>query len=87
MAAEAATALSDKAASYLRRPYARVIVPETDGTYRAEILEFPGCLATGDTPAEALDSLEEIAVDWLEAALERNQPIPEPVESCRRART
>jgi len=76
------TALSgDDAASYLRRPYARVVIPESDGTYRGEILEFPGCIATGDTPAEALEALEEVAAEWLEAALERGQSIPEPVEN------
>ncbi len=77
-----ATARSDdKAVSYLRQPYARVMIPESDGTYRGEILEFPGCIATGDTPAETLDALEEVAAEWLEAALERGQPIPEPVEN------
>jgi predicted RNase H-like HicB family nuclease len=81
MAAEEATAPSDKAASYLRQPYARMVVPEIDGTYRGEILEFPGCIATGDTPAETLTALEEVAAEWLEAALERNQPIPAPVEN------
>ncbi len=72
---------SDNAASYLRQPYARVVVPESDGTYRGEILEFPGCIATGDTPAETLDTLEEVATEWLDAALMRGQTIPEPVEN------
>ena len=71
----------DNIASYLKRPYARVIIPEVDGTYRGEISEFPGCIATGDTPAEALEALEEVAAEWLEAALDRNQPIPVPVEN------
>src|SRR5271169_2780194 len=80
MAVEAVMTLSDRPASYLKLPYARIIIPETDGTYRGEILEFPGCIATGDTPGEALDSLEEVATEWLESALERNQSIPAPVE-------
>jgi antitoxin HicB len=70
------------AREYLQRPYARVIVPETDGTYRGEIREFPGCIALADTPAEAVAALEEVAESWIDAALEQGQSIPEPaVES------
>jgi antitoxin HicB len=82
MTEEAAMALSDRAASYLKQPYARIVIPETDGTYRGEILEFPGCIATGDTPAEALEALEEVAIEWLNAALTNNQPIPAPLENA-----
>jgi predicted RNase H-like HicB family nuclease len=66
---------------YLAKPYGRNVVPEPDGTYRAEIIEFPGCIAAGDTAAEALARLEDVALSWLEAALEKKQRIPEPIES------
>jgi antitoxin HicB len=72
---------SERVISYLRKPYARIVVPEEDGTFRGEILEFPGCIATGDTPAETLSALEDVASAWLEGALEHNQLIPEPVEN------
>ena len=72
---------NEAAAGCLKRPYARVVVPETDGTFRAEILEFPGCIATGDSAAEALTELEEVAVAWLSAALAQGQKIPEPLEA------
>jgi predicted HicB family RNase H-like nuclease len=68
-------------AEILRRPYARVIVPEPDGTFRAEIVDFPGCIASGDTQADALAALENVAASWLEATLERKQAIPEPSET------
>ena len=67
---------------YLAKPYGRNVVPEPDGTYRAEIIEFPGCIAAGDTAAEALARLENVAQSWLEAALEKKQRIPEPIESA-----
>jgi antitoxin HicB len=67
-------------ADYMKRPYARVLVPEEDGTYRGEILEFPGCISTGDTAAEALDSLEEIAESWIASALANGQSVPPPSE-------
>lgn len=70
-----------KARSYLRHPYARVVIPEEDGTFRAEIAEFPGCIAIGDTIVDAISALEEAALDWLVAALDNNQPIPRPIES------
>lgn len=79
MAAETVT--NEPVASYLRQPYARIVIPESDGTFRGEILEFPGCIATGDTPADALSELEEVASAWLQGALEQNQPIPEPVDN------
>jgi len=63
----------------LRDPYARVLVPAEDGTYTAEVLEFPGCYAEGDTPTEAIRNLEDAAVSWIEAALEQGQQIPPPV--------
>ena len=67
--------------AYLRLPYSRVIVPEEDGTFRAEILEFPGCIATGNTEAEALASLRDVAISWLEAVAAMGKPIPQPVEN------
>lgn len=68
------------ASEYLKKPYARVLVPETDGSYRAEIMEFPGCIALGDTQAEALESLERVAESWIEATIEIGQKILEPNE-------
>lgn len=67
---------------YLAKPYGRNVVPEPDGTFRAEIIEFPGCIAAGDTAAEALARLEDVATSWLEAVLEKKQRIPEPIESA-----
>ena len=71
----------EAAEEYLRQPYARIILPEADGTYRGEILEFPGCISTGDTASEALSRLEEVAKSWLLAALDAGQNIPRPIEN------
>jgi predicted RNase H-like HicB family nuclease len=70
-----------RAGEYLAQPYARLILPESDGTFRGEIVEFPGCIASGDTAAETLTNLEDAAKGWLMAALENGQNIPRPVES------
>jgi|SRR5215510_562994 len=71
-----------KAAEYLKRPYGRVVIPEEDGSFRAEIVEFPGCIAVGDTAAEALANLERVADSWLQATLAKGLHVPEPVESA-----
>jgi predicted HicB family RNase H-like nuclease len=62
----------------LRRPYARVLIPEADGRFSAEIMEFPGCVAFGDDASGALTALEEVAVDWLDAVVEQGQDVPPP---------
>ena len=68
-------------AGYLKKPYARVLIPEPDGAFRAEILEFSGCIALGDTVEAALAMLEDVAWGWLEAALDKGRAIPEPMEN------
>jgi len=69
------------AKDYLKKPYSRVLVPEEDGTYSADILEFPGCFAEGRTPDEAYANLEKVAESWIEAVLEQGQEIPAPIEA------
>src|SRR3989339_2039092 len=67
---------------YLKDAYSRVLVPDNkSGTYTAEILEFPGCIAQGDTPAEAYENLEAAAKGWVEAALDLRQDIPAPAQT------
>lgn len=68
------------ATEYLKRPYSRLVVPEPDGSFRAEIVEFPGCIALEDSATKALESLEEVATSWIEAARAQGQRIPEPLE-------
>ncbi|NQT31554.1 MAG: type II toxin-antitoxin system HicB family antitoxin [Deltaproteobacteria bacterium] len=64
---------------YIKKPYLRIVIPdEESGTYTAQILEFPGCITQGETPQEAYERLEEIALSWIEAALSMGQNIPLP---------
>ncbi len=76
--AERRSEMTKTTEQYLKAPYARILIPESDGTYTAEILEFPGCLAQGDTAQEALANLEQAARGWIVAALEQGQEIPPP---------
>lgn len=67
--------------SELHKPYSRIIIPDDDGRYAGEILEFPGCFSDGDTPEEAYSNLEEAAGNWLESARAQGMPIPTPFAS------
>jgi antitoxin HicB len=68
------------AAEYLKKPYGRLLVPEEDGGYRGEIIEFPGVFAEGETAAETAANLENAAESWVEATIARGQTIPQPLE-------
>jgi predicted RNase H-like HicB family nuclease len=66
------------AAKYLAKQYARVLIPDVSGVYVAQILEFPGCIAEGDSPQEAYEKLEIVAESWIDAMLRSGQRVPEP---------
>jgi predicted RNase H-like HicB family nuclease len=65
----------------LDMPYARILIRNKDGSFTAQILEFPGCVAEGATPDEAIDDLDKSASSWIEGAIEQNEEIPEPLAS------
>lgn len=70
------------AEEYLKQPYSRVLIPDEEtGTYTAQIIEFPGCVAQGNTVQEAYERLEVTAVSWIEAALDLHQDIPLPMSA------
>jgi antitoxin HicB len=68
----------------LAKPYARRLTPEAGGGYSATIQEFPGLIAEGETPDEALANLEAAALSWLEVSLVHGREIREPIsfEGC-----
>jgi antitoxin HicB len=70
--------MKKKPEDYLKEPYSRVLLPEEDGRFSAEILEFPGCFAQGDNPGEAFDNLEMTAKSWIIASLDQGLEIPSP---------
>lgn len=61
----------------LKRGYHRIISPDGDA-YLGEILEFPGCIAVGETAMECQSNLEAVALSWLQAAIGQGQAIPAP---------
>ena len=49
--------------------------------YRAEIPALQGCMAWGDTPAETLEELREVAKTMLQLRKEKGEPLP-PEITC-----
>ncbi|MGH2770957.1 MAG: toxin-antitoxin system HicB family antitoxin [Actinomycetota bacterium] len=56
--------------------------PYPEGGYFARVVELPGCMTEADTAADVLDSLEEARAEWISAALELGQTIPEPLRAA-----
>jgi len=49
-----------------------------DNSFVVEVPELPGCMADGQSYAEAVKSAEEIIDEWIETARKLGRPIPEP---------
>jgi antitoxin HicB len=66
---------------YLKEPYTRILIPDETGGFNAEILEFPGCFAQGETVEGTYKELEEVAESWIEVRLSHGQEIPVPFDN------
>ncbi|MBN1963847.1 MAG: type II toxin-antitoxin system HicB family antitoxin [Anaerolineae bacterium] len=62
---------------YLSLPYTIEVIPD-DGAWFVQIKELPGCMTEADTWEEIPVAIAEAKHLWLELALERGRPIPEP---------
>jgi predicted RNase H-like HicB family nuclease len=51
-----------------------------DQIFVAEVPELPGCMAHGNTPQDALASVQEAIQLWVDTAVEFGDPVPEPKE-------
>jgi len=49
-----------------------------DDVFIAEVPELPGCVAHGSSPDAALGNCHEAMSLWLDTAVERGVPVPEP---------
>ncbi len=62
----------------MRMRYSHNLIRNEDGSYFAQIIEFPGCMTEGDTPAQALEMLDDAMRTWLCGRLEDRLDIPDP---------
>ncbi|MBN1516217.1 type II toxin-antitoxin system HicB family antitoxin [Candidatus Sumerlaeota bacterium] len=59
--------------------YERIIYwSNEDQVFVAEAPELPGCMAHGDTAAEALEQIDAAIELWIETAREFGDSVPEP---------
>lgn len=59
--------------------YERIIFwSEEDQKWLVDVPELPGCMADGETPAEALENVEIVIAHWIETAKELGRDIPQP---------
>ena len=66
---------------YLALPYTDWVRSDVDeGGYYAGVVELTGCLADGETCAEALERLRDAKYSWLASAINHGDPIPLPLE-------
>ena len=49
-----------------------------DAAFIADVPELPGCMAHGDTQAEALKNINEAMQLWIDTARELGDAIPQP---------
>src|SRR5439155_12634002 len=49
-----------------------------DESFVVEVPELPGCMADGQTYAEAVANAEIVIDEWIETARKLGRPIPEP---------
>ena len=49
-----------------------------DDSFVVELPELPGCMADGQTYAEAAANAEAVIGEWIETARKLGRPIPEP---------
>jgi antitoxin HicB len=54
-------------------------LPEEDGGgYVAIVPDLPGCMSDGETPEEAVASVRDAILAWIEAARDMGHAVPEP---------
>lgn len=69
---------SNRIEHYLSLPYTVLVRQNEDGTFFAEIEELPGCMTEADNIEQLLDMIKDAQRTWIQAALARGLPIPEP---------
>jgi len=62
---------------YMAMPYTIEVIPD-EGAWFVQIKELPGCMTEVDEWDEILPAIEDAKRLWLELALERGRPIPQP---------
>jgi len=63
---------------YTKLNYPITFYPEAEGGYTVLIQDLPGCISTGENLQEAMDNILDAKQQWLETAIQYQDPIPLP---------
>lgn len=63
---------------YMGLNYAMILRQDDEGDWIASIMELEGCMADGETPEAAIQSLQSMKELWLRARLDSGRPVPLP---------
>ena len=66
---------------YMKLPYHISMVRDETGGSPATVIwveELPGCISQGDSPADALQMIEDAMRGWLQVSIDHGDPIPAP---------
>ena len=65
--------------SALKYPVLISPLSEDDGGgFLATVPDLPGCMSDGETPAEAIDNVQDAIEEWLDLARKLGREIPTP---------
>ena len=81
------TSLSARSLSRETRYELIIYWSKDDDSFVVEVPELPGCMADGQTYAEAVANAEVVIDEWIETARKLGRPIPEPRGPARREAT
>ena len=76
------TDIESQVEHYANLPY-KTIVERCDDQgvyYVARVVELPDLIMTGNTPAEAINELEQVKRDWIKTYLELGNKMPVPLQ-------
>jgi predicted RNase H-like HicB family nuclease len=58
--------------------YTTIIEPADDGTFSVYMPDLPGCVSTGRTREEAIESIREAMQSHLQTLRDLGEPVPPP---------
>lgn len=58
--------------------YTVIIEPADDGTFSVYVPDLPGCISTGRTREEAIESIREAIHGHIQALRDLGEPVPPP---------
>ena len=61
-----------------RVQYTVIIEPADDGTFSVYVPDLPGCISTGRTREEAIESIREAIVGHIQTLRDLGEPVPPP---------